>query len=104
MGKFESTSFNRRQFLRRTGAGMALFYLAPRCALPAAPRRAANDKINVAGIGVGSQGGSDTNAVAAEGANIVALCDVDSKYAAKTFAKYPNARQFTHYRVMLDKM
>jgi len=41
--------------------------------------------------------------VAAEGHNIVALCDVDTKYAAKTFAKYPNARQFKDYRVMLGQ-
>src|SRR5215831_9071542 len=104
MGKDQSFSFNRRQFLRRTGAGAALYYLAPHTVSEAAPRVAANSKVNVAGIGVGSQGGSDTNAVAAEGANIVALCDVDSKYAAKTFAKYPSARQFTDYRVMLDMM
>src|SRR5206468_11226747 len=49
-------------------------------------------------------GGSDINSVATEGHNIVALCDVDSKYAAKTFAKYPDAKQFRDYRVMLDKM
>ena len=29
---------------------------------------------------------------------------MDSKYAAKTFAKFPNAQQFKDYRVMLDKM
>src|SRR5712671_1735553 len=98
-----SFSFNRRQFLRSVTAGTALFYIAP-AAIEGAPRLSANEKINVAGIGVGSQGGSDTNAVAAEGHNIVALCDVDTKYAAKTFAKYPNAQQFKDYRVMLDKM
>ena len=38
---------------------------------------------------------------ASEGANIVALCDIDSKYAAKKFAQYPNAKQFTDYKVML---
>src|SRR2546422_2759171 len=99
-----SLKFNRRQFLRRTGAGAALFYITPRNLLNAAPRVSASDKVNVAGIGVGSQGGSDINSVAAEGHNIVALCDVDSKYAAKTFAKFPNAQQFKDYRVMLDKM
>jgi predicted dehydrogenase len=104
MEKVQPSNFNRRQFLKRTSAGASLFYLTPRTLLSATPRVSANEKINVAGIGVGSQGGGDTNAVAAEGANIVALCDVDSKYAAKTFAKYPDAKQFTDYRVMLDKM
>src|SRR4051812_19166462 len=104
MMKPETLKFNRRQFFRRAGAGAGLFYIAPRKLLNAAPRLSANDKVNVAGIGVGSQGGSDINSVATEGHNIVALCDVDEKYAAKEFAKYPDAKQFKDYRVMLDKM
>ena len=43
-------------------------------------------------------------AVAGEGHNIVALCDVDENYAAKKFAQYPQAKRFKDYRVMLDKM
>jgi len=61
-------------------------------------------QINVAGIGIGSQGGRDVDGVANEGTNIVALCDVDQKYAAKQFAKYPKAKRFKDFRVMLDKM
>src|SRR5205807_6532105 len=85
-------------------AGAALFYIAPGTTLKAAQRLSANEKVNVAGIGIGSRGGADIDEVTAEGHNIVALCDVDTKYAAKMFAKYPGARQFTDYRVMLDKM
>src|SRR5947208_3248732 len=55
-----SFSFNRRQFLRSVSAGTALFYIAPGAALKGAPRLSANEKINVTGIGVGSQGGSDS--------------------------------------------
>ena len=102
MRKPQPLTFTRRQFLRSTAAGV-LTYIAP-SAVPGAPMLSANDKVNVAGIGVGSQGGGDTDAVAKEGANIVALCDVDSKYAAKTFARYPNAKQFVDYRDMFDKM
>ena len=69
-----------------------------------AERLAANEKLNVAGIGIGSQGGGDVDEVAELGHNIVALCDVDDKYAAKKFAQYPKARQFKDFRVMLDKM
>jgi predicted dehydrogenase len=96
--------FTRRKFLRRAGVAASVFYLAPRYLLGAAQSGSANGKINVAGIGVGSQGGGDTDAVAGEGQNIVALCDVDSKYAAKTFGRYPKAKQFKDYRVMLDQM
>src|SRR5213082_505433 len=106
MRKTEPASFtlNRRQFIRGVTAGAALFYIAPGKAVKGAPRVSANEKINIAGIGIGSRGGADLDEMPAEGRNIVALCDVDSKYAAKTLAKYPNAQQFKDYRVMLDKL
>src|SRR5438552_964411 len=90
MRKTELASFTltRRQFLHGAGAGAALFYIAPGSVVKGAARVSANEKINVAGIGVGSRGGADLDEMPAEGRNIVALCDVDSKYAAKSFAKY----------------
>lgn len=36
--------------------------------------------------------------------NIVALCDVDWKYAKNTFDRYPNAKRYWDYRKMLDEM
>jgi predicted dehydrogenase len=38
-----------------------------------------------------------------ESENIVALCDVDLNYAAGTIKRYPGAKVFTDYRVMLEK-
>ena len=99
----DSFVMNRRRFLYGTSLGAALFHIAPGHLL-GAERLAANDKLNVAGIGIGSQGGADVDAVAGEGQNIVALCDVDDQYAAKKFAQYPKARQFKDFRVMLDQM
>lgn len=61
-----------------------------------------NGKINVAGIGIGGQGASDLSNMESE--NIVALCDVDQSHAAHVFKKYPQAKQFTDYRKMLDEM
>ena len=81
-----------------------MLHLLPGRLLRGAERISANDKLNVAGIGIGGQGGADVNEVAGLGHNIVALCDVDEKYAAKEFAKYPQAKRFTDYRVMLDKL
>ncbi len=94
----------RRQFLRQTALGIAMFQFFPLARGRTAQAPSANEKVNVAGIGVGSQGGSDVDAVAGEGHNIVALCDVDDNYAAKELAKYPKATRFKDYRVMLDKM
>jgi len=99
-----SPRLSRRQFLYGTGAGVALFHLAPASAVRAAGRLTPNGKVNVAGIGIGSQGGSDVDAMAKEGHNIVALCDVDDNYAAKKFAQYPQAKRFKDFRVMLDQM
>ncbi len=62
----------------------------------------ANNKLNVAGIGVGGRGAADVNGAASE--NIVALCDVDEKHAAQTFQRYPNAKRYKDFRRMLDKM
>ncbi len=65
-------------------------------------RLAPNDKLNIAAVGVGGVGATNVKNCAAE--NIVALCDVDWKYAAGTFKNYPKARKFADYRVMFDEM
>src|ERR1044071_9261362 len=103
MNKHQSTRLNRRQFIHCTGAGVALFNILPGT-LPGAEALSPNSKLNVAGIGIGSRGGADIGEVAGLGHNMVARCDVDEKYAAKEFAKYPGAKQFKDYRVMLEKM
>lgn len=104
MKNLKSKTLNRRQFLYGTGTGVALFNILPGSFLSGAESVTPNAKLNVAGIGIGSRGGNDVDEVAGLGHNIVALCDVDENYAAKEFAKYPNARRFTDYRVMLDKL
>jgi hypothetical protein len=60
------------------------------------------DKLNVAAIGCGGQGGSDLNQAAAT-ENIVALCDVDENRAAANFKKFEKQPKYKDYRVMLDK-
>src|SRR5881397_3288081 len=104
MKKHPSNRISRKQFLHRAGAGVALFNILPGSLLHGAEKLSSNAKLNVAGIGIGSRGGADVGEVAGLGHNIVALCDVDEKYAAKEFAKYPDAKRFKDYRVMLDKM
>jgi predicted dehydrogenase len=100
MNTFRTSRIDRRRFLTRTGLGLAAFHIVPAHVLS----QSANGRLNVAGIGIGSMGGGDVDAVAGEGQNIVALCDVDAKYAAAKFEQYPNAKRFTDFRVMLDRM
>ena len=98
MGKNE---VNRRRFLKTAVAGTGLFSIVPSYVLGRNGQTPPSGKLNVAGVGVGGQGGS--NLRNCENENIIALCDVDTKYAAKTFDRYPNARVYTDYRVMFDK-
>ena len=93
------TRITRRRFLK---AGVAL---AGAAAFPSVwPRSVlgANEKLDIAGIGVGGKGESDVSCCASE--NIVALCDVDAKNAAPTFARFPTAKRYTDYRKMLDEV
>lgn len=99
-----SSPLPRRQFLKTAGMGVALFNILPSTRLIGADPLPVGEKLNLAGIGVGSRGGSDVDEAAGLGHNIVALCDLDEKYAGKELAKYPKAQRFTDYRVMLDKM
>ena len=89
----------RRSFLRFAAVAAGALSVAPRQVLGSSI--SANEKLNIAGIGVGGMGKS--NLTACETENIVALCDVDSDFAAKTFAKYPQAKQYKDFRVMLDQ-
>src|SRR5215472_252647 len=96
------TNLTRRQFLRRAAATTAAFNLVPGAVLGLRGGSSPNEKLNLAGIGIGGQGGEDLKQL--EGENIVALCDVDQNYAARAFKRYPKAKQFTDYRRMLDEM
>ena len=60
-----------------------------------------NEKLNIASIGAGGKAASDIDGCDTE--NIVALCDVDDKSAAKIYSKYEKATRYKDFRKMLDK-
>lgn len=95
-----SNKISRRQFLG-SAAVAAGFTVVPRYALGGPRNVPPSEKLNIACIGVGGMGASDSQQVSTE--NIVALCDVDSKNAAETFKKFPNARKYSDFRRMLEK-
>lgn len=84
-----------------TVAGVAAFTIVPRHVLGGPGTGPPSEKLNIAGVGVGGQGAADLQAVSGE--NIVALCDVDRRQAAETFKKYPRAKQYSDFRIMLEK-
>jgi predicted dehydrogenase len=92
---------SRRAFLGGTVLAVATVTIVPRHVLGEAGRPSANERLNIAGIGVGGQGAGDLREMEVE--NIAALCDVDWKYAAHTFNAYPKAEVFKDYRVLLEK-
>ncbi|HEV2392062.1 MAG TPA: Gfo/Idh/MocA family oxidoreductase [Verrucomicrobiae bacterium] len=96
------TQLSRRQFMGGAAISTAAFMVLPGAVLGLQGAQSANERLNIAGIGFGGQGTHDLSQVDTE--NIVALCDVDKRYAAHTFKKYPKAKQFTDYRQMLDEM
>ncbi|MGC9942713.1 MAG: Gfo/Idh/MocA family oxidoreductase [Verrucomicrobiota bacterium] len=91
---------NRRQFVG-TAAAATAFLLVPRHVVAGSGEDAPSEKLNIAGIGVGGMGAN--NLINLESQNIVAICDVDLDYAAKTIAKYPSAKVWTDYREMLEQ-
>jgi len=96
----EMLEIDRRRFLG-SAAATAAFTIVPRHVLGGAGNTAPSEKLNIAGIGIGGMGRGNLRNVRSE--NIVALCDVDYGYAAKTFAEYPKAKRFRDFRKMIDE-
>jgi len=93
------TRLTRRRFLGTTAA-VAAFTIVPRHVLGGPNQKTPSETLNIAGVGIGGMG--KKNVKACKGENIVALCDVDAKYAGKVFNDYPNAKVHTDFRKMLE--
>src|SRR5262245_2932520 len=87
---------SRRTFTSAAASAFAFTYL---------PKRVfgANDRLQVACVGIGGQGEGDVQDVADSGCDIVALCDVDQERGATSFEKFPKAKRYADFREMLDK-
>ncbi len=123
---------NRRDFIKTaavtTAAGLSFaagcsskdgFSIVPRHVLGGKGFVPPSEKVNIAGIGVGGKGKGNLASLGKIGkvskyvyksfdenispVNIVALCDVDHKYAAGTYKLFPRAKVYGDYREMLDK-
>jgi len=95
-----NTPLTRRDFLRAT-ATAAAFTILPSRMRGGVRQLGPNDKLNIAGIGVGGMGRENLRNLVSE--NIVALCDVDPGYAAGTITDHPDAELYVDYREMLEK-
>ena len=64
----------------------------------------ANERSNVACIGVGGKGDSDSSDAQACGGNIVAICDVDRTTLDRKGKQFPQAKRYQDFRKLLDEM
>jgi predicted dehydrogenase len=94
---------SRREFLQAAVAAgttipAGLSLLAP--SRVQAEKRSANEKLNLAIIGVAARGGANLRGVSSE--NIVVLCDIDSKRLGQAAETYPRAKTYADYRRVFD--
>jgi len=97
-------SMGRRKFVTQSAgvvAAAASLQIVARHVLGGPRQIPPSEKMNIAGIGVGGMGAANLRNLETE--NIVALCDVDPEYAARTIKKYPDAKFYADYRQMLDR-
>jgi predicted dehydrogenase len=93
---------SRRDFLKQSAMLAAGVTIVPSHVVSGLGHTPPSDKLNIAGIGIGGKGHPNLKAMATE--NIVALCDVDWKYAERCFTEFPTAKRYKDWRRMFDEM
>lgn len=111
--KDRTLSMDRRRFIGAAATALAAIttgcghsksaMVVPREVLGGPGYVAPSDRLNFAAVGIGGMGHADLTNFAKEGQNIVSLCDVDYKYAERTFKEYPKATRYKDFRIMLEK-
>src|SRR5688572_6682653 len=98
------SGMRRRRITRRRFVGSSIA-LGTFFVLPSGVVRgyAANEKVNVGIIGAGGQGALNRRDLARDGANVVALCDVDERTLGEASAEHPGAKTWVDFREMLEK-
>ena len=97
-GNGQATS--RRSFLG-AAVGAAAFSVVPRYVLGGPGEKPPSERLNIAGVGLHYVGARNLGKLESE--NIVALCDVDTRWTDKAAEKWPKARKWKDYRRMLEE-
>ncbi len=95
-----TTRMNRRRFVQLGTAG-SLGYLFTGPAFSVSRAYGANEKLTVAGIGVGGKGGSDIDQ-AGNLMEVIGLCDVDKDNLGAKLKKWPKAKGVSDFRKLFD--
>lgn len=91
----------RRQFLQTSAAVGAGVWLSG--SLYARPTRMKQERIQIACVGIGGKGRSDSNDARRTG-EVVAICDIDDDNLRRGSRPFPNAKQYNDFREMLSEM
>jgi len=95
---------SRRNFIKKSALIGSGLFIIPRNVLGGKGYTAPSDQLAVAAVGSGGKGTSDINNAYNKGKNrVVALCDVHPEYAKKSMDRFPDAKIYKDYRVMLEK-
>ena len=95
---------SRRQFVQRTALAAAAVAALPRGTVAAPRRPGPGENLNLAFIGVGGRGASNLAEVTPlAGVTVFALCDVDARTLAQQSEKFPGAKTYRDFRVMLEQ-
>lgn len=106
--KKEQPGLSRRDFLGGAAATTAAFTIVPHKALAGTGHIPPSNRLNIAAVGIGGMGRLDLERLIQEvdelnDENIIALCDVDDRYAVRTYQRYPKAKKYIDFREMLEK-
>ena len=96
-----STRVSRRRALQVGAGGLGYLFTGPAFSVAQVP--GANDRLRVAGIGVGGKGSSDIDQAGLV-MRVVALCDIDDQRLGAKAKSFPKAATYFDYRTLFDKM
>jgi predicted dehydrogenase len=93
---------SRRRFLSSSAAAASALSLGAYVNPAAAQQsKSPNERLRIAGVGTTGRAGANLSELSSQ--DIVALADVDDNSMAKGSARYPEARKYRDFRVMLEK-
>ncbi|MDR1331816.1 MAG: Gfo/Idh/MocA family oxidoreductase [Tannerella sp.] len=100
-----TNQISRREFLQKSGVAALGLTVIPGfvAGKSISGQTAPSDKLNIAVVGIGGAGNGSIGAVRGT-ENIVALCDIDWKYAKGVFDENPKAKRYWDWRKMYDEM
>ena len=93
---------NRRNFIKNAVGGIAGLAILRNSRSTCT--YAANEKLNIALIGVGGRGSWFVETIPKLGVSVAAMCDVNERKAQASFEQIPQARKYNDFRKMLEEM